>query len=135
MSRIADNAIPIKTTFDGVFEAWLDATYLLLHTLSLRERAVMACFLRKHYELSKKVNDEAILSRILIDDTTKAQVMEECGIKKSHLQVILAHFRKEGLMIDGRIAPKLIPDLSEEALSKGELRLLIVFRYGEEQSH
>ena len=129
MSRIADNAIPIKTSFEGVFEAWLDATYLLLHNLSAKERLIMAAYLRKHFELSQKVNDEAILSRILMDETTKLQIMEECDIKRAHLQVITAHFKKEGLMVDGKINPKLIPDLSKEALEKGELRLLIVFKY------
>ena len=131
MSRIADSVIPIKTSFTGFFEAWLDSTYLLLHTLSAKERTVMAAYLKKHFELSQKVNDEAILSRILMDETTKQQIMDECGIKRSHLQVITAHLKKEGLMVNGRIAPKLIPD--REAVEKGEMRLLIVYRYDKEE--
>jgi hypothetical protein len=135
MNRIADNVIPIKTSLEGFFEAWLDTTNLLLHHLSAKERKIMAAYLKKHFELSQKVNDEAILSRILMDETTKVQIMEECNIKRSHLQVINAHFKKEGLMVDGRINPKLIPAISKESLEKGEFRLLVVFKYEGDQSN
>jgi len=130
MNRIADSVIPIKTSFTGFFEAWLDSTYLLLHKLTAKERSIMAVFLRKHYELSQKINDEAILSRVLLDETTKLQVIEECNISKGQLQVAIAQFKKKGLMVGGKIAPKLIPD--REAVERGELRLLIVYKYDKE---
>lgn len=128
MGRIADNVISLKTSLGGVFEAWLDSTHLLLHNLTPKERAVMAAYLRKHYEISQKTNDEAILQRILTDETTKRQILEECNIKRSHLQVILTSFKKEGLLVNGVIKPSLIPAITPETTQTGEFRLLIVFK-------
>jgi hypothetical protein len=63
--RIADNVIPVSTPLDvSFFRAWLDFT-APLHTLTTKERIVMAHYLKEHYDLNKVITDDAILSQVL----------------------------------------------------------------------
>lgn len=125
--RIADNVIPISTPLDiSFFRAWLDFT-APLHNLTNSERQVMACYLKKHYELSKDVLKDSLLGSFLMSYEVKKEVMETCNIKPSSLQVILSKFRKTGLMVDGKINPKLIPAITKEVEDSKEFRLMVRF--------
>lgn len=124
--RIADNVISISTPLDVTFfSAWLDFTSPL-HSLTSKERLVMAYFLKERYELNKVITDDAILSQVLNSTQTKQKIMKACGLKAANLQVILHKFKKSNLMIEGKIEPKLIPAI-EEAEGTGEFRLMVRF--------
>lgn len=125
--RIADNVIPISTSLDvSFFRAWLDFT-APLHTLTNKERLVMAHYLKEHYDLNKVVTDDAILAQVLAGTSIKQKIMDACGLKASNLQVVLHKFKKLNLMIEGRINPKLVPAVTQEVIESGEFRLMIRF--------
>jgi hypothetical protein len=125
--RIADNVIPISTSLDvSFFRAWLDFT-APLHTLTNKERLVMAHYLKEHYDLNKVVTDDAILAQVLADTSIKQKIMDACNLKASNLQVVLHKFKKLNLMIEGRINPKLVPAVTQEVIESGEFRLMVRF--------
>ena len=125
--RIADNLIPVSTPLNVTFfKAWLDFT-APLHNLTGKERVVMAHYLKKHYELSKVIMDNAILAQVLSDTSTKQEIMKACDLKASNLQVILHKFKKGKVLIDGVIDPKLIPAITPEVEESGEFRLMVRF--------
>lgn len=123
--RIADNIISVSTPLDvSFFRAWLDFTPPL-HALTNKERLVMAYYLKEHYDLHKVVTDDAILAQVLASTSTKQKIMEACDLKASNLQVVLHKFKKNKLMVDGVIDPKLIPAVTPEVEESGEFRLMI----------
>lgn len=125
--RIADNVIPISTSLDvSFFRAWLDFT-APLHTLTNKERLVMAHYLKEHYDLNKVVTDDAILAQVLAGTSIKQKIMDACSLKASNLQVVLHKFKKLNLMIEGRINPKLVPAVTQEVIESGEFRLMVRF--------
>lgn len=125
--RIADNVISISTPLDvSFFRAWLDFT-LPLHNLTNKEKLVMAYYLKEYYDLSKVITEDAILAQVLSNTQTKNKITKACNLKSGNLQVILHKFKKNGLMVNGLISPKLIPALDTEVEESGEFRLMIRF--------
>lgn len=125
--RIADNLIPVATPLNvSFFRAWLDFI-VPLHGLTGKERTVMAHYLKKRYELSKVIMNDAILAQVLSDTSTKQEIMKACDLKASNLQVILHKFKKSKVFIEGVIDPKLIPSITPEVEESGEFRLMVAF--------
>ena len=125
--RIADSVISVTTSMDiSLFRSWLDFT-APLHNLTNKERAVMAAYLKEHFDLSKVITNDAILAQVLSSTTTKQKIMSACHLTSNNLQVTLHKFKEHNLMIDGRINPKLIPPITQEIEDSGELRLMIRF--------
>lgn len=125
--RIADNVIPISTPLDvSFFRAWLDFTSPL-HTLTNKEKLVMAHYLKEHYELNKVITDDAILAQVLAGTSIKQKIMDACNFKASNLQVVLHKFKKLNLMHEGKINPKLIPAVTQEVVDSKEFRLMVQF--------
>lgn len=126
--RIADNVVSVSTPLDvSFFEAWLDFISPL-HGMTKSERSVVANYLNSYYKLSKAVLDDALIARILMSTESKQEIMEACGLKASNLQVILTKLKKRGIFTNGRIDPRLIPDISPEVEESGEFRLMIRFQ-------
>ena len=72
--RIADNVIPISTPLNvSFFKAWLDFT-APLHNLTGKERVVMAHYLKKHYELSKVIMNDAINDDTIFNNLPKEKL-------------------------------------------------------------
>lgn len=123
--RIADNVISISTPLDvSFFRAWLDFT-APLHSLTNKEKLVMAYYLKEHYDLNKVITDDAILAQVLASSATKQKIISACNFTASNLQVVLHKFKKHNLMTEGRIDPKLIPAISTEVEESGEFRLMV----------
>jgi hypothetical protein len=104
-----NNVIRIPTSLKGnFFRIWIE--FLTpLHSLTNREKDVMASFIKNRFELSKVIKDEQLLDKWLMSDDTKTKVKEECGVSEAFFQVILGKLRKTNMIIDGRINPKFIP--------------------------
>lgn len=129
--RIADNVIPISTPLDtSFFKAWLDFTEPL-HNLTEKEKLVMACYLKEYYELTKVISDDAILIDVLSSTSTRQKIQTMVGIKSAHLQAVLHAFKKKGLMLEGKINPKLIPAITSDVVDSKEFRLMIRFSLDE----
>ena len=95
-----------------------------LHHLTDREIDVTASFIKQRYYLSKSIKDTNILEEVLMSEETKRKVREDCNITLAHFQVIMGKLRKNKVIIDNKINPKLIPNIDEDTKS---LQLLVLF--------
>lgn len=121
-----DSVIKIPTTLDEFFRHWL--MFLKpFHQLTGRELDVATALLKQRYKLSKVITDNNILDKVAMGDDTRKIVREECELSLPHFQVILGKLKKNKVIIDGRINPKFIPNISEE---NGTFQLLLLFKLG-----
>jgi len=120
-----NNIIPIPTTLDTTFFRWWVEILRPLHKLTEREMDVITIFLRKRHELSKDILDPIKLDKYLMSDDIKREIREECGITAAHFQVIMGKLRKQGVMHDGKINPKFIPNVKDD---DGIFQLLFFFQ-------
>ena len=124
-----NNLIKVPVSLQKTFFKYWVEFLRPIHHLTPVEMQILACFLRERYFLSKKVNDDAILDNIVFSTEIRRKVLAECGISNVLLSTKLGKFRKEGIIIKGRINPKLIPNLKEE---KGNFKLLLFFKFEDE---
>ena len=89
-----------------------------------REIDSIASFTKHRYELSKVITDSNLLDTVLMSEETKRKVREDCNITLAHFQVIMGKLRKNKVIVDNKINPKLIPNISEDSKS---LQLLVIF--------
>lgn len=85
---------------------------------------VITSFVKQRYELSKVIKDNEILDKVTMSEDTKRKVREECNITLPHFQVIMGKLRKNKVIVDGRINPRFIPNVKEDA---GSFQLLLLF--------
>lgn len=123
-----NNFIPIPVSLQSFFKYWVEFLRPI-HHLTPVEMQILTCLLRERYFLSKKINDDAILDNIVFSTEIRKKVLAECGISNVLLSTKLGKFRKGGIIIKGRINPRLIPNLKEE---KGNFKLLLFFKFGDE---
>ena len=81
-------------------------------------------------DFTKKCIDENILDPIKLDkylmnEDTKAEIRDECGVSPAHFQVIMGKLRKSGVIKDGNINPLFIPNIKED---NGTFQLLLYFQ-------
>lgn len=118
----------LKMSPDGdFFMAWVEFLKPV-HKLTKREMCVLAAFLKKRYELSKAISDNALLDSILMSVETKREIREHCGISRKHIQVIMNKFRKNGVLVNNKFYSNLIPHITEEGVG-----LMIYFNFKNEQ--
>jgi hypothetical protein len=123
-SKRANNVIRIPTSLKGsFFRIWVE--FLTpLHNLTNKEKDVIAALIKARFELSKGISDEAILDRMVINDTeVKAKVKEEAGVSDAFYQVILGKLKKTNVIANGKIDPKFIPKRLEDGDSSFQLLL------------
>ena len=119
-----NNVIRIPTSIStGFFRFWFEFLRPF-HNLTDREMQVASSLLKRRYELSKVIQDEVILDKVVMSEDTKKVVREECNISLPHFQVIMGKLRKNKVILDGKINPRFIPNLTEE---QGSFRLLLNF--------
>lgn len=120
----ANNIIRIPTSLKGKFFRYWFQFLQPFHKLTEREIDVITSFVKQRYELSKVIKDNDILDREVMSEFTKKKVREECNITLPHFQVIMGKLRKSGIIIDGKINPRFIPNIDEET---GTFQLLLLF--------
>jgi hypothetical protein len=112
--RGVDKVIPIPSSLEkNFFRYWLEFLRPV-HNLTDREIDIAACFLKKRYELSKKISDSNLLDQILMNEDTKKQIRTECNISLQHFQIIIGKLRKNKIIVNNAINPRLIPKINEE---------------------
>ena len=123
-----NNVISVRASLsseaNSFFRYWVEFLKPL-HHLTDREMDVAVAFLKKRYELSKDILDPIKLDKYLMNEDTKAEIREECGISPAHFQVIMGKLRKSGIIKDGNIFPLFIPNVKED---NGTFQLLLYFQ-------
>lgn len=109
-----NNVISIPTSLSKLFRYWLEFLKPF-HKLTERETDVMAAFLKHRYELSKVVSDQEVLNKLVMGEDTKRKVREDCGVTQAHFQVIMTKLKKSKMIENGRINPKFIPRIDNDA--------------------
>lgn len=120
----ANNVIRIPTSLDGNFFRYWFMFLEPFHKLTDREIDVITSFVKQRYELSKVIKDNNILDKVTMSEDTKRKVREECNITLPHFQVIMGKLRKNGVIVNGRINPKFIPNINGEV---DNFQLLLLF--------
>ena len=114
----------LSSETENFFRYWVEFTKPL-HRLTDREMDVVTAFLQKRYELSKDILDPIKLDKYLMNEDTKAEIRDECGVSPAHFQVIMGKLRKSGVIKDGNINPLFIPNIKED---NGTFQLLLYFQ-------
>ena len=83
-----------------------------------------AAFLKERYKLSKVVLDDELLDRMLMSEETQSKLREECSLNNQHFQVIKSKLKQKKFLVDGKINPRLIPNLKEDS---NTFQLLLLF--------
>lgn len=128
MIQKPNNVIRIKCPLDKTFFTYWLRFLEPFHSLTAREIDLLAVFLLTRYKLSKVISDDALLSQVVMNEDTKRQIREECDLSIAHFLVIMGKFKKHGVIVDNRINPKYIPNITEE---KG-FQLLFYFELDEQ---
>lgn len=119
-----NNVVRIPTSLDSKFFRYWFEFLQPFHKLTDREMDVITSFVKYRFELSKKINDVDILDKVVMGDDIRKKVREECNLTLAHFQVIMGKLRKNKVIINGKINPKFIPNISEEDSS---FKLLLFF--------
>lgn len=125
-----NNIISISPDSTMEFFKWWCIFLRPLLNLTNREIDIIASFLKQRWELSKSISDPAILDAMVMSETIKNRVIKECNITQQHLYVVMSNLRKNNIIINNSINPKLIPNIRQD--SKGNFQLLILFKTGDD---
>lgn len=123
MKANINNVIRIPTNLKMFFRYW----FLFLapfHKLSEREIDIIALLTYKRYELSKVISDNEILDKVLMSADTRKKILEETNISLNYYQLILGKLKKNKVIINNRINPKFIPNITEDS---GAFKLMLLF--------
>lgn len=126
MGARANNIIRIPSSVSrDFFKHWL-VVLKPYHKMTDKEIDIVACFLRKRYELGEKISDPELLDKFLMSEETKKEVREECGMPLSYFQVLMSRLKKRGVLVESRINPKFIPRIKR---GDDNFQLLFLFDF------
>lgn len=115
MDKRPNGVLVIPCSLSGsFFKLWFNFLRPF-HKLTDREIDVIASFVKQRYELSKVIKDQEVLNRVTMSDDTKRKVRKECNMSQAHFQVIMTKLKKSKIIENGKINPKFIPKLTEDA--------------------
>lgn len=118
-----NNVIRVPCQLRSFFRYWFEFLKPF-HKLTDREVDVITAFTYERYMLSKVISDNDILDKVVMSEDTKKKVREEANITLAHFQVIMGKLRKNKIIVDGRINPRFIPNITEES---GSFKLMLLF--------
>lgn len=121
-----NNVIPITVTMGVEFFKWWCLILKPFINLTNREREVIASFLNQRWELSKNISDPAILDTMVMSEATKNKVIAECNITQAHFYVVMSNLRKNKVIQNNVINPRLIPNIRKD--DNGYFQLLVLFK-------
>ena len=111
---IADSVIRIPCqSLQGFFESWFQILKPI-HKLSNSEIKLISTIVRLRYDLSTKINDLSLLDDYLMSREFKNKILQESGMTISSFRVSMYKLQKQKVIINGKINPKLIPNINPE---------------------
>lgn len=121
-----NNIVTVPTSVGLDFFKWWCVFLRPFINLTNREIDVIASFLKQRWELSKSIDDPAILDTMVMSEATKSKVIAECGITQQHFYVVMSNLRKNNVIKNNVINPRLIPNIRKD--DNGCFRLLVLFK-------
>lgn len=128
MDKKVDKAIVLPSCNEReFFRLWL--TFLTpLHKLTPKNVEIAAELLRHRHRLSKVILDEGVLMKVLMSTETKDEIIKDCNISTQNFHVAVSTLRKAGFFVDGKINPKLIPNITDTTTSYNTMLIFTIKR-------
>lgn len=123
MEVAVNNVIRIPTDKKRFFRFWYEFLKPF-HKLTDREIDVITSFTYERFLLSKVILDSEVLDKVVMSEDTKKKVREESNITLAHFQVIMGKLRKNRVIINNKINPKFIPNITED---NNSFKLMLLF--------
>lgn len=123
MEAAANNVIRIPTSQKKFFRFWFEFLKPF-HKLTDREIDVITAFTYERYLLSKVISDEGILDKVVMSEDSKKKIREEYKVTPAYFQVIMGKLRRNGLIVNNKINPRFIPNITED---NGSFKLMLLF--------
>lgn len=106
--------INLPCTKKEFYRLWL--TFLTpLHHLTPKVIEIAAELLRHRQELSKVILDEVMLTKVLLSQETRDEIIKDCDITLSNFHVAIGKLKKAHFFKDGVINPRLIPQIPDDS--------------------
>lgn len=121
-----NNMMVVNTTPETDFFKWWCVFLRPFVNLSNREIDVISSFLKQRWELSKVISDPALLDTMVMSEEIKSKVLKECKISLQHFYVVMSNLKKNKVIINNKINPKLIPSIRKD--DNGVFQLLVLFK-------
>lgn len=121
-----NNIVTVPTSLGTEFFKWWCIFLRPFINLTNREIDIIASFLKQRWELSKSISDSAILDTMVMSEDTKSKVIKECNITQQHFYVVMSNLRKNKVILNNTINPRLIPNIRKD--DNGCFQLLILFK-------
>lgn len=121
-----NNIVTVPTSLDTDFFKWWCIFLRPFINLTNREIDVIASFLKHRWELSKYISDPVILDSMVMSDDTKKKVMDECNITLQHFYVVMSNLRKNNIIKNNTLNPRLVPNIRQD--DNGCFQLLVLFK-------
>ena len=101
-----------KCTADSFYRAWLE--FLTpYHKLTAREKDVAARIMTQYFKIRNTTSDPEMVKAVLWTKESRGDMMRSLGMSQEHFQIVLAKLRRAGVLVDGGINPKFIPDKTD----------------------
>lgn len=113
---------------DGTFFQWWMRFLTPFHALTGREMDVAAALFQRRYELSKSVSDPILLDKLVVNSDSQAVVEKQLGLTHNYMKVILTKLRKCNVILEDRLNPKFIPNVTPDN-STEMFSVLLVFDF------
>lgn len=121
-----NNIVTVPTNLDTDFFKWWCIFLRPFLNITNREIEIVACFLKHRWELSKNVSDPTLLDKLVMAEDTKKKVRQECKVTAAYLSVVISNLKKNHVIENGTINPRLIPNIRQD--DNGCFQLLVLFR-------
>lgn len=118
-----NNVIRIPCEIKRFFRFWYEFLKPF-HKLTDREIDVITAFTYERYLLSKVISDEDILDKVVMSEDSKKKIREEYKVTPAYFQVIMGKLRRNGLIVNNKINPRFIPNITED---NGSFKLMLLF--------
>lgn len=115
----------------GTFFNWWIRFLSPFHNLTDREAEVAAALFHQRYELSKNVSDPVLLDRLVLNSESIKAVENRLNLSHGYMKVILTKLRKCKILLDNRLNPKFIPDITP-GNTNTPFTVLLVFDFNQD---
>lgn len=121
-----NNIVTVPTGSEDDFFRWWCVFLRPFINLTNREIDVITSFLKMRLELSKHITDSTILDSVLMSEETKRKVVKECNLTAQHFYVLMSNLKKNKVIINDTLNPRLIPNIRKD--DNGCFQLLVLFK-------